>query len=228
MHIFVALMVAITSITVAQANVTYNVEGVFFEPNAYNTVFTGTFDWDSDTNTLSNLTGVMNSSMFFVEDDQNLTLDNNLITSMSGSIVTSSIFLNTSSVVFATGGYDASVVGVVGDIFTWGGVAPSLNPQNAYFTFSFDTAAGVLTPTEIGSTMQYGDCTSAGMMGPFCMTAFGDSISELGEPLVGEGTMSGFSSSLTISAVPVPAAVWLFGSALLGILGVSRKRTLSV
>lgn len=31
-----------------------------------------------------------------------------------------------------------------------------------------------------------------------------------------------------VSAVPVPAAVWLFGSALLGLMGVSRKKATSV
>ena len=31
-------------------------------------------------------------------------------------------------------------------------------------------------------------------------------------------------NNLTLSAVPVPAAVWMFGSAMLGLMGVSRKR----
>jgi len=29
---------------------------------------------------------------------------------------------------------------------------------------------------------------------------------------------------LTVSAVPVPAAVWLFGSALIGLVGFSKRR----
>ncbi len=33
--------------------------------------------------------------------------------------------------------------------------------------------------------------------------------------------------SFTVSAVPVPAAVWLFGSGLLGLLGVSRRKRLA-
>jgi len=31
-------------------------------------------------------------------------------------------------------------------------------------------------------------------------------------------------NNLTLSAVPVPAAVWMFGSAMLGLMGISRKR----
>ncbi len=31
-------------------------------------------------------------------------------------------------------------------------------------------------------------------------------------------------ASLEVSAVPVPAAVWLFGSGLLGLVGVARRR----
>jgi len=40
----------------------------------------------------------------------------------------------------------------------------------------------------------------------------------------GQWELSGNSLTLGVSAVPVPAAVWMFGSALLGLAGVSRKR----
>ncbi len=36
--------------------------------------------------------------------------------------------------------------------------------------------------------------------------------------------VSGTWTSYTVSAVPVPAAVWLFGSGLLGLVGVARRR----
>jgi len=38
-------------------------------------------------------------------------------------------------------------------------------------------------------------------------------------------TPTGVGSEVTINAVPVPAAVWLFGSGLLGLVGVARRRT---
>jgi len=222
--LFLFLIFIITNISAAQANVTtYNVEGIFTEPSAYDTIFSGTFDWDGST--LSNLQGAMNSSMFYKEDELNLTLSNNLITDMNGSVVTASIFLNPSSVVFATGGYDATEEYMLSETFGMAGIAPTPNPSNAYFTFSFDTVNDILTPIGVSSTMQYGDCTPEGMMGSLCMTAFGDVLPGSSR---GAGTMSGYASSLSISAVPVPAAVWLFASALLGLVGVSRKRTLSV
>lgn len=34
--------------------------------------------------------------------------------------------------------------------------------------------------------------------------------------------------SMTVSAVPIPAAVWLFGSALMGLVGVSRRKSSAV
>jgi len=41
-----------------------------------------------------------------------------------------------------------------------------------------------------------------------------------GSPIV----MTYDGSSVTVSAIPVPAAVWLFGSGLLGLIGVTRRR----
>jgi len=219
---FSVLIFIIANISSAQANlVTYSVEGVFFEPNTQpnNTVFTGTFDWDGST--LSNLNGMMNSSMMISEATPNLSLANNLITSQSGSIVTASIFLINDSAVFMTGGYDAAEHAFPS--FPSQGMAPSPNPKTAYFTFSFDTTGGMVAPTGLTSTMQYGDCTADGMMSASCMTGFG--IASTGSNTL-NGTMGGYASSLNISAVPVPAAVWLFGSALAGLIGFSRKRVL--
>jgi hypothetical protein len=51
----------------------------------------------------------------------------------------------------------------------------------------------------------------------------GGNLSALSTPLL-EGTASLSSSGLVISAVPLPPAVWLFGSGLLGLAGVSRRR----
>lgn len=45
-----------------------------------------------------------------------------------------------------------------------------------------------------------------------------------GDPTFGGGVGWKFYLEGTVSAVPVPAAVWLFGSGLLGLLGVARRR----
>jgi hypothetical protein len=39
----------------------------------------------------------------------------------------------------------------------------------------------------------------------------------------GRNTPEYLTAALTVSAVPVPAAIWLFGSALIGFIGVSRR-----
>jgi len=102
------------------------------------------------------------------------------------------------------------------DYFVSGLVSDS-NPGNAYFTFSFDTAGGAVSSTNL-SSMQYGDCTAGGMMSSFCMTGINTG-----------GTMSGTPLSLTISevsAVPVPAAAWLFGGALMSLFGANRRKNI--
>lgn len=38
------------------------------------------------------------------------------------------------------------------------------------------------------------------------------------------GNVVGTSYSMTVTAVPVPAAVWLFGSGLIGLIGVTRRK----
>jgi hypothetical protein len=35
----------------------------------------------------------------------------------------------------------------------------------------------------------------------------------------------GFNIQTTVAAVPIPGAVWLFGSALLGMIGYGRRKT---
>jgi len=48
-------------------------------------------------------------------------------------------------------------------------------------------------------------------------------IDNLANPIDPQPTFVG--ASVTVSAVPVPAAVWLFGSGLLGMVGVARRRS---
>ena len=39
-----------------------------------------------------------------------------------------------------------------------------------------------------------------------------------------DGPFQGFNANFNVNAVPVPAAVWLFGSGLLGLIGVARRK----
>ena len=46
--------------------------------------------------------------------------------------------------------------------------------------------------------------------------------------IVGIGKTIGSTYDVTVQAVPIPAAVWLFGSALMGLVGVSRRKSTAV
>jgi len=236
-----ATLLMVGSASMAQAT-SYSVEGLFAEPmamqgNSGGTLFSGTFDWDTSLDFATNssnmgLTGIMNSSMMNTTANQNLNLTNYISadTSLNGTVVTASVFLNNSADVFVQGGHDATF-GAFG-MATMQGMAPSPNPANGYFSFSFDTAGGMVAATGLTSTMQYGDCTDDGMMNSMCMTGFGVptdmNVADGESPdLTVNGTMGGYAQSLTISevsAVPVPAAAWLFGGALVSLFGANRRK----
>jgi len=221
----VVTLLLLANISVGQASaVSYNVEGVLYEPLKFtggtvgDTIFSGSFVWDSSTSTLSGFSGVMNSSMVSMEQD--ISLAYNLATTISGNVVTASVFKEQTTNVFFGGGYatrDVVGLGHSGDTFS--------KNRNAYFTFAFDKT----TMDGIVDAMVYGDCTDNGMMGSICMTGIEPYTREDGRFIMG-GTMGATPESLSItevSSVPVPAAVWLFGTAIAGLLGVSRKRVLA-
>jgi len=237
----IGLMLA--NIQMVQAGVaTYSVEGKFFETmtGGINTDFKGTFNWDGSS--LSNFSGRMNASMYgsYVEDDAYYmhTLNQNLIQSVDeNGLVTATIFKENSSDVYYGGGYEGFDVGFrkYGFEGTTGFIGipadGNIANENAFFTFVFQTdiaeniiTQGLKTVTDnpaLVNQMIYGDCSLYGLMGKSCMA---------GE-VTATSPMKATALSLNISqvsAVPVPAAVWLFASALLGLVGVNRKRTLSV
>ncbi len=230
--IFAISIFMIANISTAQATVvSYNVTGILFEPQTQptNTTFNGNFEWDGTA--VSNLHGTMNSAMWETDDiNPNpdlfifplMHLNYQLAQSVDGDIVTATVFLKNTTDVFMYGGYST------GDSLKYGtSFGPNFEDgntpnKNAYFSFSFDKT----TMTGILDDMVYGDCTAGGLMGQICMTGHSPATNSFGD-LVQSGTMAGAPESLTISevsAVPVPAAVWLFGTALAGMIGVSRKR----
>jgi len=253
---FSLICLMLANIQMVQAGVaTYNVDGTFFEPltNGVNTFFKGSFDWDGTT--LSNLSGRMNESMQggyvqvgndyitgesnFDNAHQMLTLNQNLIQSTDANgVVTATIFKENTADVYYGGGYDGLSTAFLKYGFEGAGTGIFAIPadgnianENAFFTFAFQTnATGGITSLGLHNVtdnpalvnqMIYADCTTGSLMQNSCMA---------GE-ITTSSAMRGTALSLNISqvsAVPVPAAVWLFGSALLGMVGVSRKRTLSV
>lgn len=215
-NLIICLLIALNSPLAFGSIVTYEVLGGFFEPSAkYPTIFEGSFDWDGSI--VSNFHGTMNSSMWDVDnDDPNyknslpfsfplIQLNHQLAQSVNGNIVTASVFKENSTDVFQNGGY------ATGDYLYYGYEDGNIRNWNAYFTLAFDktTMQGVL------DNIVYGDCTLGGMMGPVCMTGHKDI-----------GTMGAVPGTIEItptSAVPLPGAVWLFASAMVGLISVRRS-----
>lgn len=220
-----ASLLLATSATAAQAQ-TYNVAAEFEERmTSINTFFNGSFDWDGSS--VTNLHGTMNSSMYLVDNinpdyferfplmNLGYQLDG---TQISGATVTASVFLKDTTDVYSGGGYD----GLPSEFLKYGangGTITETPNENAFFTLAFD----MTTMQGVVNQMVYGDCTAGGLMGDFCMA---------GEK-TGTSPMHAFPLSLNIrpaigpidaAPVPVPAAVWLFGSALTGLIGFSRRK----
>lgn len=98
-----------------------------------------------------------------------------------------------------------------------------------------DGVADTVVIPNLGSAIPYADSLDYTFFpdftpqGPAPMAATSSSLGLLAGPFVGLVPLldigSGNSMTVTsISAVPVPAAAWLFGSGLLGLIGVARKK----
>jgi len=212
-----ASLLMVGSVSMAQAT-TYTVSAVFNEPmkmsggTVGDTIFDGTFDWDGMA--VSNASGMMNSSMASMNQDISLGgSTGTTVWSQTGSTVTVSVFKNLNDTnVFWGGGYATGDFRRYGGLDTagnWDGNTPN---ANAYMTFSFDTT----TMSGILADMVYGDCTANGlMMGETCMTGHSAGGTMMATPL---------SLSIAASPVPVPAAAWLFGGALMSLFGANRRK----
>jgi len=125
---------------------------------------------------------------------------------------------------FDEGGYD---VAIVGPDAPYGSTKYGYSPapgsainENAFFQMILDTN-DLTNTSSVVTGMTYGDCTALGLMGDMldgntCMTG-----------KAAGGSMGAVPSSLavSVSAVPVPAAAWLFGGALMSLFGANRRKT---
>lgn len=203
----------------AQAHeMTYSVTQMYNQvvydiPNpTWDTYFTGTFDFDEHTGTVSNLQGSLSQAM-------------------TGNTAFRSLDYQLSSV------YDAALGGLLvsvfhqntTDVFQGGGFATGgmkeFGNQNAYVTIFVNTMdpTAPLTTEQIAK-LAYGDCTTGSLMGmgmgaKTCMTGWVGPESDLSG-----GTMQGtYPISQTIAAVP-EADTWAMLLAGLGLVGFAARR----
>jgi len=185
----------------------YDVLETFFEPDTQpnNSVFIGSFIFNSTTGTVSNLRGILTESMTggavaFPNDTMTrLSLTNQLssvpvtLGGADGLLVTTFLLTNTNTFTTdpALGGTDGWSPGTG---FGWYFGFPGVNPGNAYARIFVNTAnpTAALNQAQLDK-LAYADCAPGGMMGRACMT--GTTVAGYGVI----GTMSGFPVSQVIT-----------------------------
>jgi hypothetical protein len=192
---------------------TYNVVDTFYEPDTQpnNSIFIGSFAFDSTTGTVSNLNGKLSEAMTGGSTDYPndtmtwLTLGNQLssvpvtLGGVNGLLITS-FKLNTTNTFSINPLYDGTDGWSPGSgEARYYGYPTAINPSaggvgNAYAMIFVNTTdpTTALTQAQIDK-LAYADCTSGGMMGATCMT--GTTIAGYGTV----GTMSGYPLSQSIT-----------------------------
>jgi hypothetical protein len=176
----------------------YNIVETFNEPMTQpnNTIFTGSFTYDSTNKTVSNLTGLLTESMTKVNGVYGppmttVSLANQLSSApvtlggVDGLLVTT--FALTTTDTFDLGGF------APGGTVYYGKTAGTPNNHNAYAMIFVNTAdpTTALAQAQIDK-LAYADCTAGGMMMSSCMTGT---------------TMAGYGRMGTMMGVPVSQVI---------------------
>jgi hypothetical protein len=235
---FLILILAIGGqafVQAAEASIaTYNVFERFYEPDTQpnDSIFKGTFDYDSVTHAVSNLKGILSESMTggnagYPNDTMTwLSLNNQLVSWYDSTLggTFAAVFKNADTNTFWTGmggdGWSPAAGVAAGGVY-YGFPVAANNPGNAYaLIFVPDNPLATLSQAQI-NMLAYADCAPGGMMGAVCMT--GTTVAGYGAI----GTMSGYPVEQVITAaapVPIPGAVWLLASGLVGLVGLRKRR----
>lgn len=192
--------------SVAEPAVTsYKVTATFYEPDTQprNTIFMGSFDYNSITRSVSNLKGLLSESMTGDEiayPNDNMTwlslnyqLSSVYDASIGGLLVTTFLkpYTNTFSSMDGGNGWAPGTGYALYSGF------PGANPGNAYAMIYVNTVNPLapLTQAQINK-LAYADCAPGGMMGAVCMTGTTEAV------YGSLGSMSGYPVSQVITAIP--------------------------
>lgn len=186
----------------------YNIIETFFEPltQPRDSIFTGTFTFNSTTRTVSDLQGILSESMTgdliaYPDDNMNWVALNNQLSSINdpvlgGLLVTT--FTHSDTITLSTDfGDDGWSPGTGGALHFNVLQGPVANPGNAYSRIFVNTEdpTAPLTQAQIDK-LAYADCAPGGMMGQTCMTG----TTEAGYNV--QGSMDGYPVSQVITRQP--------------------------
>ncbi len=133
------------------------------------------------------------------------------------------VFMSTTGGVYDSMALSAQLFGgrVDHDFYSYGSTARYFE-DGLGFGYRLDDFAGSFSGVlAAGETVTIDTEMYASIFGPGWELGAKASVGDPNNLSIGPG----FSGSFNVSAVPVPAAVWLFGSGLIGLIGIARRRS---
>lgn len=221
---------ALAAVTTYNVTQTYNQVVYDVSHPTWDTIFNGSFTFDSATNTVSNLTGMLSASMTGNATWASLTNQLSVVADGTSGLIVTVFKENTTDTFLTTNGP------FTGGVSDNGGTFGSNDKMGRVSTFgNFNAFASIyvplMDPTAALTMAQtnklaYGDCTSAGlMMGTVCMAGW--NAHDANGNLIPGGTMRGtLANTQTITAaVPEPEtyAMLMAGLGLMGFIARRRR-----
>jgi len=189
----------------------------------------GTFASGEVTGT--SLTGLWDAQWDWTFNPDPFVTNNFTLTNLSGSTQTFTItsianILPIGPASLTSGSIDGSIT----DIPLYGGATISTVSGNALYTALIDGSTyqtllddpfSVTVPGSSGGSADVGPASFSNLLGPAITNDIGIRIQFSLTP----GDSVSFTSVFSVAAVPVPAAIWLFGSGLVGLIVIARTRS---